>query len=204
MVTETIGTQPGATTAATPVLWLVRHGESTWNALGLVQGHADEPELTGRGISQARDVARQLSGRPIGAVYSSDLRRAVATAAPVATALGLGFTRDARLRERSLGVLEGTQSHQLPPALTGIAGTRVIDPDARPPDGESLRDMYWRVAGFADELLAANSEIAIVAHGGTLRLLSAYLRGIPVERMTWEPVGNGRIMRLQPHQPAHS
>jgi len=58
------------------------------------------------------------------------------------------------------------------------------------------------VAGFADELLATHSdEIAIVAHGGTLRLLSAYLGGVPVERMTWDPVGNGRIIRLQP---AHS
>ena len=35
-----------------------------------------------------------------------------------------------------------------------------------------------------------------MAHGGTLRVLSAYLRGIPVERMTWEPVANGCILRL--------
>jgi broad specificity phosphatase PhoE len=124
--------------------------------------------------------------------------------------------------------LEGTRSITVPAALTGIAGTRVVDPDARPPDGESLRDMYWRVAGFADELLASSndasqqeptesfpapgatlpapgagiSEVAIVAHGGTLRLLTAYLRGVPVERMTWEPVGNACIVRIQPHQPA--
>ena len=39
-------------------------------------------------------------------------------------------------------------------------------------------------------------EIAVVAHGGTLRVLTAYLRGVPVERMTWDPVGNGRILRL--------
>jgi probable phosphoglycerate mutase len=221
MVTETIGAGPAASTAAPhpagpagpPPLWLVRHGESTWNALGLAQGHADQPELTGRGISQAREVARQLSGAPIGAVYASDLRRATATAAPLATALGLGVIRDARLRERRLGVLEGTRTAQLPPALTGIAGSRVLDPDARPPDGESLRDVYWRVAGFAAQLLAESVPapgathdaaaagipgIAVVAHGGTLRLLSAYLRGIPVGRLTWDPVGNGRIMRILP------
>ena len=191
----------------TDTLWLVRHGESTWNALGLAQGHADQPELTGRGISQARDVARQLRDRPIGLVYASDLRRAVATAVPVAAALGLGVTRDPRLRERCLGVLEGTEFAQLPPALTGVAGTRVLDPDARPPDGESLRDMYRRVARFADDRLttaAGAAEIAVVAHGGTLRVLTAYLRGIPVERMTWEPVGNGSVVRTQPRQLAHS
>ena len=223
---------PAGQQPADLVLWLVRHGESTWNALGLAQGHCDQPRLTSRGIRQAHDAAGQLRGRPIGAVYASDLQRAVDTAAPLAAALGLDFTHDPRLRERCLGVLEGTRSVTVPAALSGVAGRHVIDPDARPPDGESLRDLYWRVAGFADDLLAARqapsisqpdpgailpapgaillapgagpSEIAVVAHGGTLRVLTAYLRGVPVERMTWEPIGNGCILRLQPHQPACS
>jgi len=209
---------PAPAAAASPVLWLVRHGESTWNALGLAQGHSDQPRLTRQGTRQARYVASQLRGRPIGAVYASDLRRAAATAAPLATALGLTSSYDPRLRERGLGVLEGTRSVAVPAALSGIDGTRVIDPDARPPDGESLRDLYWRVAGFGDDLLAACQpdrarqpergggprEVAVVAHGGTLRVLTAYLRGVPVERMAWEPIGNGCIVRLQPNQHIHS
>jgi 2,3-bisphosphoglycerate-dependent phosphoglycerate mutase len=193
--------------AGGPVLWLVRHGESTWNARGLAQGQSDQPRLTRRGARQAHHTARQLRGGPIGAVYASDLRRAVATAVPVAAALGLDFTRDPRLRERGLGVLEGSRSAAVPAALSGVAGDRVIDPDARPPDGESLRDLYWRVAGFADDLLAGGApppEVAVVAHGGTLRVLTAYLQGVPVERMTWEPIGNGSILRLRPHFPACS
>jgi 2,3-bisphosphoglycerate-dependent phosphoglycerate mutase len=191
--------------AAGPVLWLVRHGESTWNACGLAQGQSDQPQLTRRGASQAHHAARQLRGCPIDEVYASDLRRAVATAAPLAEVLGLDFTRDPRLRERGLGVLEGSRSVAVPAALSGVAGERVIDPDARPPEGESLRDLYWRVAGFADDLLAAAPpprEVAVVAHGGTLRVLTAYLNGVPVERMTWEPVANGSILRLRPHLPA--
>jgi len=187
------------------VLWLVRHGESTWNARGLAQGQSDQPRLTRRGARQAHHAARQLRGCPIGAVYASDLWRAVDTAAPVADVLGLDFTRDPRLRERGLGVLEGSRSAAVPAALSGVAGERVIDPDARPPEGESLRDLYWRVAGFADDLLAAAPpprEVAVVAHGGTLRVLTAYLKGVPVERMTWEPVANGSILRLRPHLPA--
>jgi 2,3-bisphosphoglycerate-dependent phosphoglycerate mutase len=193
--------------AAGPVLWLVRHGESTWNALGLAQGHCDQPRLTPLGVRQARYVASQLRGRPIGALYASDLQRAVATAAPLAAALGLAITRDARLRERSLGILEGTAAVAVPAALSGVAGNYVIDPDAWPPDGESLRDLYRRVADFADDLLAqgvpgevAPGEVAVVAHGGTLRVLTAYLRGVPVERMRWEPVANGTVVRL-PSQP---
>ena len=45
-------------------------------------------------------------------------------------------------------------------------------------------------------------EIVVVAHGGTLRMLTAYLRGIPVERMRWEPLSNGCIMRSPPGWPA--
>jgi 2,3-bisphosphoglycerate-dependent phosphoglycerate mutase len=206
---------PGRPAAATgPVLWLVRHGESTWNVRGLAQGHCDLARLTARGARQARDVANMLRGRPIGAAYASDLRRAVATATPLAAALGLAVTRDPRLRERCLGVCEGTASVAVPAALSGVAGDRVIDPDACPPDGESLRDLYWRVAGFADDLLSPArfeqaerpAEVAVVAHGGTLRVLTAYLRGIPVERMPWEPVGNGSVVRLplEPQLRTHS
>lgn len=206
---------PGRPATATgPVAWLVRHGESTWNVLGLAQGHCDRPRLTVRGARQARDVANMLRGRPIGALYASDLWRAVATADVLAAALGLAVTRDPRLRERCLGACEGTASAAVPAALSGVAENRVLDPDARPPGGESLRDLYWRVAGFADDLLRPGrfeqaerpAEVAVVAHGGTLRVLTAHLRGIPVERMRWEPVGNGTVVRLPlpPHQHAYS
>jgi 2,3-bisphosphoglycerate-dependent phosphoglycerate mutase len=188
--------------AADPVLWLIRHGQSTWNVLGLAQGHRDQARLTPLGARQARYVASQLRGRPIGALYASDLQRAVATAAPLAAALGLAITTDPRLRERSLGILEGTAAVAVPPALSGVAGSYVVDPDAWPPDGESLRDLYRRVSAFADDLLSpgAPGEVAVVAHGGTLRALTAYLRGVPVERMSWEPVANGSVVRLSPRQ----
>ena len=190
---------------ADPVLWLVRHGESTWNTLGLAQGHCDQARLTRRGTRQAGKVAHQLRDHPIGAVYASDLQRAVATAAPLAAALGLATVRDARLRERGLGVLEGTASAAVPAALSGVAEGRVLDPDARPPDGESLRDLYWRVAAFVDDILSSSpaEEIAVVAHGGSLRVLTAYLRGVPVERMSWGPLANGTVTAVQ-LQPAHS
>jgi 2,3-bisphosphoglycerate-dependent phosphoglycerate mutase len=178
------------------VLWLVRHGESTWNRLGLAQGHCDQARLTRRGLRQAGAVAAELRGRPIGALYSSDLRRALQTAAPLATALGLPVSRDARLRERCLGILEGTDAVAIDPAVSGLRTHRVVDPDARPPGGESLRDFYRRVAEFTDDLAAPAGDIAVVAHGGTLRMLNAYLRGIPVQDMSWEPLANGRILRL--------
>ena len=44
---------------------------------------------------------------------------------------------------------------------------------------------------------------SVVAHGGTLRVMNAYLRGIPVERMRWEPLSNGCILRSPADWPHH-
>jgi broad specificity phosphatase PhoE len=184
-------------------LHLVRHGESTWNTLGLAQGHDDRAELTSRGQRQAAEAAMRFGGHPVRALYASDLRRARQTAASFSGVLGLPVVADSRLRERSLGVLEGIPAVAIDPALTGLAGGRVTDPDARPAGGESVRDLYQRAAGFAEELAAVHNEdddqagdVVVVAHGGTLRVLEAYLTGVPVEQMAWPPLENARVLRI--------
>jgi 2,3-bisphosphoglycerate-dependent phosphoglycerate mutase len=187
--------------AGAPVLWLVRHGESTWNIAGLAQGHNDAAELTERGLTQASEAAWQFHGQPIRAIYASDLRRARQTAAAFAVVVGRPVFADPRLRERSLGVLEGIPSAAIGPAVTGLDAGRVADPDARPTGGESVRDLYRRAAGFLDELAAnldddAAGDVVVVAHGGTVRVLAAYLHGIPADRMSWGPVGNAAITRV--------
>ena len=93
----------------------------------------------------------------------------------------------------------------VPAALSGVDGHRVIDPDARPTAASrsatstaaspTSPPTCWSPAGLR--------EIAVVAHGGTLRVLSAWLRGIPVEQMPWEPIGNGCIVRLRRASTVH-
>ena len=68
---------------------MVRHGESTWNELGLIQGQADGPTLTDKGRRQSAQVAEEFRQGRVGAIYSSDLARARETAAFVGKALGL-------------------------------------------------------------------------------------------------------------------
>ena len=179
----------------------MRHGESTWNALGLVQGQMAEPALTLLGLEQARRAAAFLAGAPIGAIYSSDLRRAVQTAAALGTTLGLPVVEDARLRERCFGAAEGGPSAALLPATSGIEGERVVDADAAPPGGESVGDVYRRVAGFVEELTAAPCDgeasmagVVLVVHGGVVRVLLAWLDGVEPDRMAWGPVGNGLVV----------
>jgi 2,3-bisphosphoglycerate-dependent phosphoglycerate mutase len=188
-----------------PAFWLVRHGESTWNTAGLAQGHNDQAELTSRGRRQAAAAAEQFRGRAVGAIYASDLRRAAQTAMAFGRVLGLPVITDTRLRERSLGVFEGTPSAAIGPEVTGLGDGRVLDPDARPAGGESVRDLYLRAAGFCSDLTTdsgtGSDAVLIVAHGGTVRVLEAYLHGIDVEQMRWEPVSNATVVRIETRVP---
>ena len=96
--------------------------------------------------------------------------------------------------------------------LTGLDGGRVVDPDARQAGGESVREMYQRAAAFCDELAAtigdgsegarrfpapdAAGDVVIIAHGGTVRVLTAYLHGIPPDQMIWGPVENATVVHI--------
>lgn len=177
-------------------MWLSRHGQSTWNALGLVQGHADAAVLTGLGARQAAACARMLARAPVEAVYSSDLARAAQTAAPVGTALGLPVRLDARLRERCFGAAEGTASSLFRPRWSGVAAGRVVDPDAAPPGGESVRELYERATSCARDALDAHGDgdVVLVCHGGVVCVLLAWLDGAGPDGMAWPEVPNGALI----------
>ncbi len=180
------------------VVWLVRHGESDWNRLGIVQGHRDAPRLTARGRSQADRAATVLADQPVDVIFSSDLRRARATAARIAARVGRTVVIDERLRERNFGVAEGRPVGSIAPALTGLDGDRIVDASAHPAGGESLQDVFRRCSDFARSLASGEptGDVVVVAHGGSLRLLAAALTGSGLDGMSWEAVPNGSVRRV--------
>lgn len=170
----------------------VRHGESTWNAAKLIQGHNDEPELTDRGQIQAHEVGEALRGLEIDLIYSSDLRRASETARIIRQYVDNPELRLSELlRERSYGVLEGQPSSHLTEDVFGVRNEYVVDVDARPEGGESLRDLEDRARVFLAGLdKDATHRILVVTHGGTIRALRAVAQGTSLENSPWERVGN--------------
>lgn len=88
------------------ILCLARHGETNWNIERRFQGQFDIA-LNARGRAQAEALARELAGAHFDRVYSSDLRRAMNTAAPIAQALGLPVLATQRLREKDDGAWQG-------------------------------------------------------------------------------------------------
>jgi broad specificity phosphatase PhoE len=187
-----------------PTLWFVRHGESTWNASGLVQGQAEGSVLTARGRREAARAAEQLGRARVSAIWTSDLERAHETAAIIGHVLRLPLRYERALRERNFGTVQGRPLSELSTAVSGIRGDRVVDADVRPPEGESLRALYRRVAAFMDDAAAgaADSAVVVVTHGGVIRMAQAYAKGIGVEDMVWGPVPNASVWNLSRPRPA--
>ncbi len=176
---------------APPGIHVVRHGQSTWNAAGRVQGQVPHVPLTPLGEQQARAAARRLAGSGARAVYSSDLLRAAATAAPIAGLLGVPVTLDPDLRERSMGRLEGQRSAD----AWALPGADWGDPGWSPPGGESISDVSIRVRRFvrALEQAARGAPVVVVTHGDTAGILLAALRGLPEGELPWAALANGEV-----------
>ena len=175
-------------------LTVVRHGQSTWNKLQKVQGQNDEAQLTDDGRAMARAVATELAQYSFSRIISSDLQRARQTAAIIADVLGLQVTHDDRLRERSYGILETGPSSGVTPELSGLdlVAQRVVDVEAKPDGGESLREMYERTTSFLTELLSdgRDDRVLLVSHGGPIRTMLSRSSGVDLDGSWWLPVSN--------------
>ena len=88
------------------ILFLVRHGETVDNANQTMQGQT-QGELNERGILQAQELSEEWKDREIDVIVSSDLKRAIDTAAIVAAPHGLEVVKTPLLRERDWGDFTG-------------------------------------------------------------------------------------------------
>lgn len=179
---------------------LVRHGQSTWNREGRLQGQTNYPSLTDLGRRQAATAAATLCGRLDGPaiLWSSDLVRAVMTASAIGTRLGLPVHHDEALREQSLGRLEGRLARSLTPEPTP-PGSHVGD--IRWGGGESTADVYRRVGRFLTRELVHPTiwapHIILVSHGDTIRVAQAWLLGRGPRDLEREEIPNGSVTSVR-------
>lgn len=154
-------------------LYLVRHGETEGNRERRYLGWEDLP-LNQRGEAQARALARSLADQPITAIYSSDLIRAQATAAPIAQVLGLPVHLDPDLREVNFGAWSGLTYAEIERRAPDRLRAWIDDPECHaPPGGESLGALRRR----ALRAVPLRDGALIVSHGGTLRALISHWAG---------------------------
>jgi glucosyl-3-phosphoglycerate phosphatase len=84
------------------VIFWVRHGQSTWNAIDRMQGHELSPPLTDLGRIQSVQAADALVDRGVRHVISSPAARALETAVIIGDRLGLGVVTEPLLLEKGL------------------------------------------------------------------------------------------------------
>jgi len=190
------------------ILHCVRHGESTYNVEGRIQGQSERPLLSGLGRRQSEAAAAALAGEPIEAIYASPLRRALETAEIISRAVGRAIRIDPRLKEIDVGIfqdqlradLEEDHAQALARWLSG-------DPDFVIPGGESRRQLAERGrAAFADIRRSGHEQALVVSHGGLLVSTIKSLLGIPlrdpplalencsISTLAWH--GDGRVELL--------
>jgi probable phosphoglycerate mutase len=168
-------------------LILLRHGETEWSLAGKHTGRTDVP-LTARGEAHAKALAPLLSRHHIVAVFTSPARRAVSTAALA----GLDHAQSSPdLWEWDYGGYEGLTTPQIQETRPGWYLWRdgVIPGDADHP-GETIEQVAHRVGRMLARVvpMLADGDVALVAHGHVLRVLTAcYLR---------LPPADGRLFRL--------
>ncbi len=178
------------------ILYCIRHGESSYNAEGRIQGQSDVP-LSQLGRRQSEAVAAALAELPIEALYASPLRRAMQTAEPVAAALGLEIQTDRRLIEVHAGVFQDKLRSELQQQYPEeMARWRSGDPDFPLPGGETRRHLMQRgCEAFRQIARSDHGRAVVVTHGGLLAAALKALLEIPAQRHPFV-LHNGSISQL--------
>ena len=166
-------------------IFLIRHGETEWNAIGKLQGSSDI-KLLPEGIDQAHMLAEHAPFSAVDAVYSSDLSRAMMTAEILAEKFGLPVIKERGLRETSFGDWEGRFLSELAKENPKGFEKFFTKPDkVQPPNGETFLQSQARIMNAFDEIIADNEDknIIVVSHGAAIRLILCAALYIPIRKM---------------------
>ncbi len=160
------------------VIVLVRHGETEWSRSGQHTGRTDLP-LTEKGRADAAKLSPHLSARHFGLVLISPLSRAQETA----RLAGLSGEDDANLLEWDYGSYEGRRTADIRVDIGDPTWTIWRDPiPAGETPGEQPEDVAARARLVIQRclpVLAQDQDVALVAHGHLLRMLTATWLDLP-------------------------
>jgi broad specificity phosphatase PhoE len=171
-------------------IFLVRHGETTGDIEGKYGGSYDD-HLTDLGKEQLTVTANNLVGRRSEVIFASPLIRAQESAEIISSKTECPVEIVYGLEERSYGVLGGlTKAEALEKYPEVVEAHK--NPLNTDPEGESFDDFRYRVLGTFQKITQKEySTIAIVSHGGPIKLILAHLgESIP------EKIGDGEIIEV--------
>lgn len=181
------------------MLYIMRHGQTDWNANHKLQGRTDIP-LNDEGREMARAAGREYRNIHFDVCYCSPLIRAKETAEIVLKNRNIPIICDDRLVEMGFGIYEGIENFfqipdcpinvlfQDPPQYTAAEG------------GESLEALFARTGSFIKEIitpaLEENKDILIIGHGAMNSSIVCQIRGVPLSRFWEAGIEKCKLMRL--------
>ena len=172
-------------------IFLIRHGQTTGDIEDRYGGSYDD-HMTEKGHEQLRATAQKLSGKGIEVIFSSPLIRARESAEIIAQAVGGAPVEVVEgLQERHYGVLTGLTKEEARQKYPEVVESHT-DYMYTDPEGESYDDFYRRaVDTFKDILTKGHATIAIISHGGPIKMILKHL-GQPAP----EKLDDGHIIEL--------
>jgi len=186
------------------LFYLVRHGESAWNAENRLCGRSDIP-LSEAGRRQAKRLAERLKTVPFEAFYTSPLGRAFETARLIAEVVGLEPVPDQRLMELDYGQWEGRSlSDIMENDSRAFRAWDAKPAQLAPPGGETGLAAQQRVVSFLDSLPPKHQQgrVLVTFHKTVCRLAICHVLGMAPDEYRRRLVLNNAalsIIRSRPY-----
>ena len=181
------------------ILYFIRHGETDFNAQGMVQGRGINSDLNAVGRAQGEAFYRKYKDVPFDKLYTSTLKRTHQTVREFIEA-GLPWEQLSGLDELAWGQLEGQ-----PATEDSISAFRSLiekwqagDYTAKVPGGESPAEVEHRLNEAMDIITSRTEEhtVLVCMHGRALRLLLCMLTKKPLSEMADFPHQNTTLYRV--------
>ncbi len=198
---------------------LIRHGQTHWNSLGVLQGNANVP-LDETGIAEAKILANVTYNKTVNVVYSSPLSRAYDTAQAIAIVHHLSVEVEDDLREIGDGIYTGYQTSQIPLEVryswstntdfampSGIPNTtNLLDPSYVNGiyfEGESLNMIANRTWHSIKNLVNQHcgENVVTVTHGGIIQIALTNVKGLNITeyRNFSVPTASQTVLEFEPN-----
>ncbi|MDP4153309.1 MAG: histidine phosphatase family protein [Bacillota bacterium] len=166
-------------------VYIIRHAEARGNVDRIFHGITDG-KITENGYAQLKCLSARMSKINLDVIYHSDLSRTTETALAVRNGRDIPMIADPRLREINGGEWEGKKWTVFPKKYPEETEYWLNDfSKFIAPRGESVRELYDRAVSAVKDIVSKNKgkTIAIVTHGTLIRTLTAFLKGLPLEKV---------------------
>lgn len=188
-------------------IYFLRHGQTEFSKDNYFCGTGLNPDLTKDGYQMANLFAEYYQNKSWQAIYSSPLKRAMETAAPLAEKLKLEIIQRDELQEIAYGQWEGKNPEQVDQQFHDDYIKWQADPAWYPPtDGETAITISRRALKVIEEINEKyeDGNVLVVSHKATIRIILASLLGIDVGRFRYRfacPVGSVSVIEFTQNGP---